>query len=366
MTTQAYLAAIVESSDDAIISKDLNGTITSWNSGAERIFGFTSEEAIGRHIGLIIPTERMNEEGVIIARIKNGERVDHFETQRQAKDGHLIDLSITISPIRNASGEIIGASKTARDISLQKSMVAELERSNQELEKFAHIAAHDLKSPLRGIDNLASWIMEDNKDALPKEAQDMLTMLRTRVKRLEKFLDDILTYSRAGHAEDNIAEVNLNEMIAEIAQMQVPEGFSVRVPQPLPTLTCLATPFRQAFSNLISNAVKHHDRGQGVIEVRMNPSGPFYEFIVADDGPGIPPEDQERVFQMFQTLRPRDQVEGSGMGLAIVRKLVESQGGKAWVKSEKGQRGTEVHFLWPAKQPAKTEPQKKLNSSTGG
>jgi PAS domain S-box-containing protein len=342
----------VASSDDAIISKDLNGTITSWNAAAQRIFGYAPEEAVGRHIGLIIPPERMDEETHIISRIRKGERVEHFETIRRHKTGRPLDISVTISPIRAENGDIIGASKIARDIGEYKRMVADLKRSNEELEKFAHVAAHDLKSPLRGIDNLARWIIDDYQDKLPDEAQKMLGMLRARVGRLERFLDDILSYSRAGHTDEQVSETDVNAMVADLAQTHLPESFNLNVPAPLPRLVTFATPLRQVFANLVANAVKHHHKGGGQISITAMPSGSYYEFVVSDDGPGIPPDDQDRVFQMFQTLRPRDEVEGSGMGLALVKKLVEWQGGRVWIVSEPGKRGTEMHFLWPGEAPA--------------
>lgn len=345
---QAYLAAIVDSSEDAIIGKDVNGSITSWNSSATRIFGYSRDEAIGRHISMIIPPDRLDEEARIIAQIRNGKRVSHFETVRRHKDGHLVDISVSVSPILDTEGKVIGASKVARDISEYKRVIAELKRSNEELEKFAHVAAHDLKSPLRGIDNLARWILEDNQDTLSPEATKMLTMLLGRVGRLERFLDDILAYARAGHVDETVADIDVGGIISEIAQSQIPPAFTLRIPGPLPRIHGLATPLRQVFGNLISNAVKHHDLGSGVIDILARRDGAFYEFIVHDDGPGIPEDAQERVFQMFQTLRPRDEVEGSGMGMAIVKKLVEWQGGRVWITSKTGERGTAVHFLWPA------------------
>lgn len=342
----AYLAAIVASSDDAIISKTLDGIITSWNGAAERIFGYTAKEAIGCHIGLIIPPERIEEETQIISRIRKGDRVDHFETVRRAKDGRHIDISVTVSAIRDQTGTIVGASKTARDVTEHKRLMNELLRSNAELEKFAHIAAHDLRSPLRSIDNLARWIAEDNKDKLDAETSKMLAMLRGRVTRLEKLLDDILTYSRAGNISETAVKVDVHELVAELVRMHVPSTFTVRIAL-LPQILSPVTPLQQIFGNLLSNAVKHHDRGGGAIEVAAEVRASFYEFVVRDDGPGIPPEDRERVYEMFQTLRPRDKVEGSGIGMAIVKKLVERYKGKVWIKSEPGQRGTAVHFLWP-------------------
>lgn len=226
--------------------------------------------------------------------------------------------------------------------------LAELERINAELEQFAYVASHDLKAPLRGIDNLASWIQEDMGDALQGDPRDHLALLRKRVSRMEALLDDLLTYSRAGHGDVELSLIDSGALVKEIADLSnLPTGFTVTTLPGMPIFETAKAPLEQVLRNLIGNAAKHRDRDDGQVTVSAHRDGAMYEFTVADNGPGIAPEFQDRIFKMFQTLKPRDDVEGSGMGLAIVRKLVDAHGGSIRVQSEEGQRGTSFHFTWP-------------------
>ena len=222
-----------------------------------------------------------------------------------------------------------------------------LRRSNQDLAQFASIASHDLKSPLRAIDTLAAWISEDLGDGQSQAIRDNLRLMRQRVRRTERLLDDLLAYSRAGKVKDVVKLVQVSEMIDEItALIEVPLAFRVRLlgdPEPF---TTAATPLRTVLQNLINNAVKHHDRKAGNIEISVHERGNFYEFRVDDDGPGIPPEHHERIWGMFQTLQPRDKVEGSGIGLALIRRLVQYYGGIVGIENRLP-RGARFFFTWP-------------------
>jgi PAS domain S-box-containing protein len=232
----------------------------------------------------------------------------------------------------------------------QQSLVEELRRSNADLEQFAYVASHDLKAPLRAIDSLAGWLEEDLGPALKDENRKHLSLLRQRTKRMERLLEDLLAYSRAGRVTADVAPVAIPHLVAEIAELlNPPAGFSVQL---LPTGTAPAgfatavTPLRQVLYNLVANAVKHHDRAQGAIEVGVESKGDLVEFTVADDGPGIAPEFHRRIFGMFQTLRPRDEVEGSGMGLAMVERIVTRYGGQVTVECRQP-RGSMFRFTWP-------------------
>jgi len=174
----------------------------------------------------------------------------------------------------------------------------------------------------------------------------LMVALRSRVTRLEALLAGILSYSRAGRVVDAPEEIDLGALVKDVADMHVPGSFTVEIGE-LPVLASSRTSLEQIFGNLFSNAVRHHDRGRGVITVSAQERGAFYEFTVQDDGPGIPPEFQDKVFEMFQTLKPRDAAEGSGLGMAIIKKLIEWQGGRIWVESSSNVRGTAIHFLWP-------------------
>jgi two-component system CheB/CheR fusion protein len=222
-----------------------------------------------------------------------------------------------------------------------------LTRSNQDLDKFAYVASHDLRSPLRAIDNLATWITEDAAAVLPEPSKIHLDKLRGRIKRMEKLLDDLLAYSRSNRHSYPNEVVDTARLIHDIvALMALPPGFVVTFDEKMPVLTTLRVPLETVLRNLIDNAVKHHDRPTGEVRVTLRDLGDFVEFTITDDGPGIAEQYQTRIFEIFQTLKPRDQVEGSGIGLAIVKKIVESQGGAITVESAEG-RGASFRFTWP-------------------
>lgn len=229
-----------------------------------------------------------------------------------------------------------------------------LAAANAELEQFVYVASHDLRAPLRGIDNLAKWIEQDLDAVLEGETRENMELLRGRILRLETLLDDILQYSRAGRLGVQVERVDSRALVGEIvALLDPPAGISVHAAADLPAFDTARGPLEQVLRNLINNAIKHHDRRQGRIEVTARDQGDFYEFAVADDGPGIAPEFHERIFRMFQTLRSRDEVEGSGMGLAIIRKLVRQQGGETWMESNPPARGTVFRFQWRKQWPLK-------------
>jgi signal transduction histidine kinase len=222
-----------------------------------------------------------------------------------------------------------------------------LEQTNKELETFAYVASHDLKSPLRGIAQLSSWIDEDLEEKEFVEVGKHTQMLRNRIQRMEKLLDDMLIFYRAGKTDGNITRIDLEHMAKELFEIQnTKAGLHLELGNNLPVFDSLSTPFEQILRNLFSNAIKHHDLDEGVIRIegrRLNSD--FYEISVSDNGPGIPAKFQERVFGMFQTLKPRDELEGSGMGLALIKKIVGTYGGTISVYSEG--RGCRFTFTWP-------------------
>lgn len=218
----------------------------------------------------------------------------------------------------------------------------------KDLDDLVSAASHDLRAPLRDIANLASWIAEDVGDALPPTSARHLATLRDRVARLERLLDDLLAYYLVGRAE-RAAEAFLAGAVIDEAVRDVspPPGFSLRTEGAELTLRTLRVPLSLVLRNLVANAIKHHGGPAGIVAVRVcEEREGWARFEVTDDGPGIAPEFHARIFQLFQTLRPRDEVEGSGMGLAIVKRVVESHGGTVWVRSELGQ-GATFAFTWP-------------------
>ncbi len=235
-----------------------------------------------------------------------------------------------------------------------------LEKSNQDLEQFAYVASHDLKAPLRGISNIATWLEEDldpllgSDSALDEETRrstlDNIKQLHTRSTRLGNLLESILSYSKAGSKKHSIIKVDVNESLNEIESLlNVDDRFSL-VYQELPIIETEKIPFEIVLRNLVSNAMKHHDQDKGTIHISARSAGDFYEFSVTDDGPGIPPEYQEKIFKLFTTLRSRDEVEGSGMGLSTIRKILNYKACSIWVTSKEGERGCSFTFTWPKKE----------------
>jgi signal transduction histidine kinase len=230
--------------------------------------------------------------------------------------------------------------------------VAELKRSNNELDSFAYAVSHDLKAPLRGIRNLTDWITEDARGKVSKETEKNLSLLHRRVDRLDKLLDSLLQYSRVGRVDDIVEVVDTAALVDDIAGYLAPHaGFIVSCQGEMPIIHAEKAPLEQVLLNLIGNGLKHHDRTVGTVTVTARDIGDAIEFCVADDGPGIETEFHARIFQMFQTLKSRDILEGNGMGLAIVKKSVEGHGGTIRVISAPPVRGSTFVFTWVKAQP---------------
>lgn len=355
------LAAIVAGSDDAIVSKDLSGIVTSWNPGAERLFGYSEAEMIGQSILRIIPAERQAEEPMILARFQRGERVDHFETVRQRKDGRLIDVSLTISPLRDDEGRVVGASKIARDISVVreaqqtlerharelemrvKERTAELERTVGELETFSYSMSHDLRAPVRAIRGFAEVILEDFGDRIG-EASAYVERIQGAADRMDRLIQNVLAYARLSHAEDSVTMVDLDaltrEIIAERPTLQPPAAEVTIVGRLLPVCGHEA-PLTQAMSNLLENAVKFVAPGATPrVTVRSERRGDRVRIEVSDNGIGVDPEGQKRLFELFHRAYTTGQYHGTGIGLAIVRRAVERMHGTVGVESEDGNGST--------------------------
>ena len=241
--------------------------------------------------------------------------------------------------------------KMALALETFKATAAELRRSNAELEKFAYAAAHDLRSPLRAIQDISEWMMEDEENKLSEESTENMALLQSRVDRLNLLLTDLLAYSRVGKENEDLAQLALPDLVQGIEEMlDTQEKFRISYSGTRQELVTYATPLRQILLNLISNGIKHHDRSTGEIRVTGVAAEDRLYVTVEDDGPGIEPEYHDRIFGLFQTLRPRDEVEGSGLGLAIIWKLVDHYGGTISVTSNPATgRGTKFRFDMPIK-----------------
>lgn len=237
--------------------------------------------------------------------------------------------------------------KLSQQLKETQSHEEELKLRNQELDQFAYVVSHDLKAPLRAITSLSSWIEEDLSSNIPEEVRCKMLLLRKRVSRMENLIQGILEYSRIDRTAGLIADCNTTLLLAEIIEdLHPPASFHIEIDAAMPTFTTDSLRLRQVFANLLDNAVKHHDKPVGKIHITVRDTGDYYEFAVTDDGPGIAPLYHEKIFEIFQVLKPRDTTENTGVGLALVKKIVENQGGKIGILSGEGQ-GTTFRFTWP-------------------
>jgi PAS domain S-box-containing protein len=357
-------AAVLRSTLDSIISMNGDGIVTEFNPAAARTFGYAREEAIGRKLGELIVPERLREahEAGLKRYIETGE--EHVIGQRlelpaMRKDGTEFTCELTIT--RSDIGGEPAFTGVLRDISDRKKaederkraeqereqLIKALARSNTELDQFAYVASHDLKAPLRGIANLSQWIEEDLGDKLGGENKEQMELLRGRVHRMEALIDGILQYSRAGRVKARPESIDTGALVTDVVELMAPpKGIKIQVAPDMPTVSAEKVPLQQVFMNLIGNAIKHTGKNNPLIDVSWKDAGPFVEFAVGDNGQGIAPQYHERIFGIFQTLEARDKVEGTGIGLSVVQKIVDAKGGRVWVESEVG-RGARFKFLWP-------------------
>ena len=359
-TEASRLGAIVDSSDDAIVSKDLDGIVQTWNRAAERMFGYSEEEAIGRSITLIIPDERLSEEGEVLRRIARGERVDHFETVRRRKDGTLIPISLTVSPIHDGGGQVIGASKTARDLSALRAYAttleqtvrertAALETANTQLESFAYSVSHDLRAPLRGMQGLAHALLEDYASKLDARARDYAGRIVAEASQLDRLIQDLLAYSRLTRIDVMLERVDVREAVDDALHNLDEDirtsGATVEVDAGLPQVKANRAVLVQVLTNLISNAIKFGGE-RPTVRVRAGASDASARVWVEDEGIGIAPKHQERIFRAFERLHGAERYPGTGIGLAIVHKGIERLGGRVGVESQEG-KGSRFWFELP-------------------
>jgi PAS domain S-box-containing protein len=319
--------------------------------------GWTADKAFGCHISDIMGVERYLERQPYYERALAGETVSYESMGAAGNETGYFRFSYR--PSFDEARQVRGIFSMATDISARRKIELELEakqaeliRSNKDLEQFAYVASHDLKAPLRAIDLLVQWIIEGLAGYDTNNVQENLGLLSKRTKRLNRLLDDLLAYSRAGRKVGAHRMADAHAMVLDVVQLlDPPPTMSVSVEGTLPAFKTHPTPLEVVFRNLISNAIKHHPGPQGRIVVSCQEQADQYVFAVEDDGEGIPAQYAERVFEMFQTLKPRDQVEGSGMGLAIVNRIVQWQGGRVWFESPPSGRGVVFKFQWKKNQP---------------
>ena len=361
MESERLLAAIVESSDDAIVSKDLNGVVTSWNQGAERIFGYTPQEIVGKPITVIIPPELHGQEPQILAKIQAGERIEHFQTVRLHKDGHLIDVSLTVSPVRDSRGVVVGAAKIARDVTDQKKLEAAFHTSERlaSVGRLAATIAHEINNPLEAVTNFI--FLANAQPDLPEKARRYLAQADRELGRVTHIAQQTLGFYRddSQPGPQAVAEV-IDDVLAVYERKMAFKGLKVET-QVESGLVIVSSEgmLRQVLSNLIANAIDACGDG-GKVVLRAHPSRHFRDgrpgirIIVADNGIGIALKDQPRVFSPFFTTK-KD--VGTGLGLWVSRELVEKRGGRLWFRSRQGPpSGTVMNIYLPSEGADVAEP----------
>jgi PAS domain S-box-containing protein len=352
---QAHLAAIVESSQDAIVSKTLEGVIQTWNGGAERLFGYTAEEAVGRSITLLIPSERLDEEREILERIARGERVEHYETIRKAKDGRRIDVSLTISPMRDARGRIIGASKVARDVTDRKRVEEALRDADRRKDEFLALLAHELRNPLAPLRNGLEIMRLASDD--PVAVAESREIMDRQLSHMVRLIDDLLDISRISRNKMELRRrrVLLADVISGAIETALPtieeagHELTVSLPAEPIHLDADLTRLAQVFGNLLNNSTKYSPKG-GHIWITAVRQGDQVSVAVRDDGIGIPAAALPDIFDLFsQVDRSIERATGGlGIGLALVKGLVEMHGGTVVATSPGPSLGSTFTVKLPA------------------
>ena len=362
---QAETRSILESAGDAIVTVDPSGRILTANSAASSIFGYSMDEFaeevklddliapehVQQHRHYLADLEDAQEASLRMAQNRDLEAVGkggrRFPVEIVLGSYVKADQTIYVASIRDISERKEAERKLQRMIESLEEAGRELERSNEELDKFAYAASHDLKAPLRVIYNASTWLEEDLEEHFDTDTRDSMEMIKSRVRRMERLLDDLLEYSRIGRGPTSEEEVSGAELMEDIIGLCPIRGdIRVEASDEVKALTIQRFPLHSVLLNLVSNGIKHHDRQSGTVRVDVEDRGDTLEFTVTDDGPGIPPDMHTRIFGMFQTLKTRDETEGSGMGLALAKRRVEVAGGRISVHSD-GTRGTCFRFTLP-------------------
>ena len=345
---------------EGLLTANQDGIILHANPAVEALFGYPEGELLGKSVDSLMPAAARARHGALV----NG--MDKASARRMAQDrmvyglhrvGSTLPLEIHIPRFATDGRDQFLA--VIRDISAERAQKAELEvaverlrRSNAELDQFAYVASHDLRAPLRVIRNASRWIEEDLGDQLDDETVENINLMRSRIDRMDQLLTDLLAHSRIGREASDDRTITGDEMLKEIIELiDAPDGFTITASEGFTGMVMQKIPLQTVLLNLVSNAVKHHDQPIGTVFMDLGwTDDGVARFSVTDDGPGIAKEFHERIFGMFQTLRARDEVEGSRIGLAFVKKIVAIAGGKIDLKSTPGE-GSSFAFTWPVPSP---------------
>ncbi|MGE5842906.1 MAG: sensor histidine kinase [Deltaproteobacteria bacterium] len=358
------LAAIVESSADAIVGINLDGIIFSWNQGAERIYGYSLEEARGSSFSILVPPDRSHEIPEILNQVRRGNPVTNFETVRTAKDGRLIHVSLSLSPIKDTSGNIIGFSHIGRDISDRKRAEEEIKRANErlaqsyeaceitnkELEAFTYSASHDLRAPLVAVGGLARLLLEEYSGSLDAKGEKFLQTIQKVTDQMKQLVDDLLSLSRFGHQALEMSKIDMDELakgiIDELKLLYSGRRLRWNI-KPLPPARGDPVMIRQVLMNLLSNAIKFtRFKPEAVIELGGKAEEDTIIFYVRDNGVGFNMGEADKLFEVFRRLHPSQEFEGTGVGLAIVKRIIQRHEGRVWAEGRVNE-GATFYFSLP-------------------
>ncbi len=355
------LASIVESSDDAIISNDLNSIISSWNRGAEKIYGYPAQEMIGEHISTLMTASEFEKVSKVMEEVKRGKSVPPYEVKRLRKDGTEIDISVTMSPIKNLEGNVEEISVIAKDISKRKKVeeqlkktITELKHSNNELQQFAYITSHDLQEPLRTIVSFTQLLEKHYKNQLDSDADEYIDFIVDAAVRMKEMIQGLLYYSRVGTKGGEFKLIDIEEALKNALsnlQLTIKENNAEITYDKLPMVIADKGQLTQLFQNLIENAIKFKKPDTPLkihISSRKDPQKNEYIFSVSDNGIGIESQYTDKIFEVFKRLHTVDEYRGVGIGLAISKRILDRHGGRIWVESKYGQ-GSTFYFSLPLK-----------------
>lgn len=346
---EEYYRHITEYAPCGIIIADDKGKIETVNPQTCILFGYSEEEMIGKSVDSLIPVRYQHQHPEHRQKFKQNPSHRRMGIGRDifglTKLGDEFPAEIGLAQFFD--GDSPKTLATIINMTEHVQVTEELKRSNKELNDFAYVASHDLKAPLRGIMQLSSWIEEDIADYANEETKSNLTLLMSRTSRLDKLLEDLLNYSRIGRKLGDIQTVDTKELILNVFDLQDPSDSITLIFQgTMPVINTAISPFETIIRNLVGNAIKHNNQTGGVITISAQEFPKHYQFSVKDNGPGIPERYHEQIFELFKTLKPRDEVEGSGMGLSIIKKLLDYHKGSITVESD-GENGTCFTFTWP-------------------
>lgn len=351
------LSIVASKADNAIIITNSEGVAEWVNDGFVRLTGFTFDDIVGKNPHHLLTGRKSNTDTIAALNeaIKNHEAFN-CELLKYKKSGEPFWTQITMTPIASddhteseAKYIYIESDITPRKLAEEKMnrYMKNLEKTISELDKFAYVVSHDLKAPLRAIGNLTGWIEEDMGDRLPPDVLEHFNTIKGRVVRMEGLINGILDYTKASKNTGELQPFEVNEVVCEsIDLIGPPANAVINVRDNLPSMKAERVKLQQVFLNLIHNAIKYNDKEDIQVEIGCEDAGNDWKFFVKDNGPGIEARYHEKIFVIFQTLNARDEVESRGVGLAIVKKIIEEEGGKIWVESEKG-KGATFYFSWP-------------------